>query len=89
VAEVAAGQRPVGAPLEVLSVFLKLGVSCFGAPTAHIGYFRKEFHRLVVCQSEICALDVGVVQEFLGGIGERNSPSFEDISRICKNRDCG
>src|SRR6201984_3425134 len=32
-----------GSALEVLSVFLKLGVSCFGGPIAHIGYFRDEF----------------------------------------------
>ncbi|KJC50922.1 chromate transporter [Bradyrhizobium sp. LTSP885] len=30
-------------PLEVLLIFLKLGVSCFGGPIAHIGYFRDEF----------------------------------------------
>jgi chromate transporter len=30
-------------PVEVLLVFLKLGVSCFGGPIAHIGYFREEF----------------------------------------------
>ena len=29
--------------IEVLLVFLKLGVSCFGGPIAHIGYFRDEF----------------------------------------------
>jgi chromate transporter len=32
-----------GSPLEVLLVFLKLGVSCFGGPIAHLGYFRDEF----------------------------------------------
>jgi chromate transporter len=32
-----------GSPLEVLSVFLKLGLTCFGGPIAHIGYFRDEF----------------------------------------------
>jgi chromate transporter len=32
-----------GSPLEVLRVFLRLGVSCFGGPIAHIGYFRDEF----------------------------------------------
>jgi chromate transporter len=32
-----------GSALEVLLVFLKLGVSCFGGPVAHIGYFREEF----------------------------------------------
>jgi chromate transporter len=38
----AAPQRQRSA-LEVLLVFLKLGVSCFGGPIAHIGYFREEF----------------------------------------------
>jgi len=33
----------MGSPLGVLLVFLKLGVSCFGGPIAHIGYFRDEF----------------------------------------------
>jgi chromate transporter len=32
-----------GSPLEVLLAFCKLGVSCFGGPIAHIGYFREEF----------------------------------------------
>src|SRR5271155_6125344 len=29
-------------PLEVLLTFLKLGVTSFGGPIAHIGYFREE-----------------------------------------------
>jgi len=33
----------IGSPLEVLRAFSKLGVSCFGGPIAHIGYFRNEF----------------------------------------------
>src|SRR5690349_22717015 len=35
-------KRP-GSPGEVLLIFLKLGLSCFGGPIAHIGYFRDEF----------------------------------------------
>lgn len=37
--------RPVraSAAAEVLAVFLKLGLTCFGGPIAHIGYFRREF----------------------------------------------
>jgi chromate transporter len=35
--------RQRGSPLEVLLVFLRLGVTCFGGPIAHIGYFRDEF----------------------------------------------
>src|SRR5262249_62394292 len=35
--------RQKGSVFEVLLVFLKLGLSCFGGPIAHIGYFREEF----------------------------------------------
>lgn len=31
-----------GSPFEVLLAFLKLGVTAFGGPVAHIGYFREE-----------------------------------------------
>jgi len=37
--EVAGG----GSALEVLRIFLKLGLTSFGGPIAHIGYFREEF----------------------------------------------
>ncbi|MGJ5132189.1 chromate efflux transporter [Bradyrhizobium oligotrophicum] len=30
-------------PLEVLRIFFTLGLTCFGGPIAHIGYFRDEF----------------------------------------------
>ena len=30
-------------PLEVLRVFLKLGLTSFGGPIAHLGYYRNEF----------------------------------------------
>jgi chromate transport protein ChrA len=39
----AAGRRYPGSPLEVLAAFLKLGLSSFAGPIAHIGYFRAEF----------------------------------------------
>jgi chromate transporter len=32
-----------GSALEVLRIFLKLGLTSFGGPIAHIGYFREEF----------------------------------------------
>jgi chromate transporter len=37
-----AGERQ-GSAFEVLRAFLKLGVSSFGGPVAHLGYFRAEF----------------------------------------------
>jgi len=34
--------RP-GTPVEVLRAFLRLGLTSFGGPIAHLGYFREEF----------------------------------------------
>src|SRR5215472_4899815 len=34
-----------GSALEVLAVFLRLGLTSFGGPVAHLGYFREEFVR--------------------------------------------
>src|SRR5215470_9654494 len=36
-------RAPAGTATEVLLAFAKLGVSSFGGPIAHIGYFRDEF----------------------------------------------
>ncbi|MGC1584843.1 MAG: chromate transporter [Rhodomicrobium sp.] len=35
--------RGAGSPLEVFWVFLRLGLTSFGGPIAHLGYFRQEF----------------------------------------------
>ncbi|WP_309550469.1 chromate efflux transporter [Rhizobium rhizogenes] len=40
-AEIKAGQR-CGTPSEVFFAFLKLGLTSFGGPIAHLGYFRDE-----------------------------------------------
>ncbi len=39
----AAKDGPDGSTLEVFLAFLALGVTCFGGPIAHIGYFREAF----------------------------------------------
>jgi chromate transporter len=41
--ESAGRPRGSGAWLEVLAAFLKLGLTSFGGPVAHLGYFRDEF----------------------------------------------
>jgi len=38
-----ANAQQTHSPLEVLRAFLKLGLSSFGGPIAHLGYFREEF----------------------------------------------
>src|SRR6202012_526774 len=35
--------RRGGTAIDVLLIFLRLGLSCFGGPIAHLGYFRDEF----------------------------------------------
>jgi chromate transporter len=40
---VVADRPRAGSALEVLRIFFKLGLTCFGGPIAHIGYFRDEF----------------------------------------------
>lgn len=36
------GQAERGTPLEVLAVFTRLGLTSFGGPVAHLGYFHEE-----------------------------------------------
>ena len=36
-------KHPRGSALEVLAIFLRLGLTSFGGPIAHLGYFRTEF----------------------------------------------
>lgn len=44
VAKVSAARQPIGkAVTEVFGAFLKLGVTSFGGPIAHLGYYRNEF----------------------------------------------
>jgi chromate transporter len=56
-----------GAPLEVLLVFFKLGVSCFGGPIAHIGYFREEFVVRRRWLDEQAYVDLVALCQFLPG----------------------
>ncbi|MGY4478817.1 chromate efflux transporter [Bradyrhizobium sp. USDA 3364] len=54
-------------PLEVLLIFLKLGVSCFGGPIAHIGYFRDEFVTRRRWLDEQAYADLVALCQFLPG----------------------
>jgi chromate transporter len=56
-----------GSPLEVLLVFLKLGISCFGGPIAHIGYFREEFVVRRRWLDEQAYVDLVALCQFLPG----------------------
>ncbi|CAO1659834.1 hypothetical protein NYA28ABAC_00340 [Salinicola sp. NYA28a] len=42
--------RPAGLIREVFAAFLLLGLTSFGGPIAHLGYFRSEFFRMTRCR---------------------------------------
>src|SRR5690242_11389438 len=56
-----------GAALEVLRVFLRLGLSSFGGPIAHIGYFRDEFVTRRRWLDEQAYADLVALCQFLPG----------------------
>lgn len=56
-----------GSPSEVLLAFAKLGVSCFGGPIAHIGYFREEFVQRRAWLGEHAFADLVALCQFLPG----------------------
>jgi chromate transporter len=59
--------KPSGSPLEVLLVYLKLGLSSFGGPIAHIGYFREEFVVRRRWLDEQAFVDLVALCQFLPG----------------------
>jgi len=65
--EAAAASWHTGSPIEVLLVFLRLGVSCFGGPIAHIGYFREEFVVRRKWLDEQAYVDLVALCQFLPG----------------------
>jgi len=62
-----ASDRRAGTPSEVFRVFLKLGVSSFGGPIAHIGYFREEFVVRRRWLDEQAFVDLVALCQFLPG----------------------
>jgi len=56
-----------GSPFEVLLVFLRLGVTSFGGPVAHLGYFRAEFVERRHWLDEAAYADIVALCQFLPG----------------------
>jgi chromate transporter len=59
--------RGAGSPLEVLVAFLKLGLTSFGGPVAHLGYFRREFVVRRAWLSERAFAELVALAQFLPG----------------------
>jgi chromate transporter len=60
-------QGQAGPALEVLRVFLKLGLTSFGGPVAHLGYFRREFVVRRAWLDERAYADLVALCQFLPG----------------------
>ena len=58
---------PRGSFLEVLLAFLRLGLTSFGGPVAHLGYFRQEFVERRKWLDERTYSDVVALCQFLPG----------------------
>ncbi|WP_244564551.1 chromate efflux transporter [Rhizobium sullae] len=64
---VSAIERPRGSPGEVFWVFLKLGLTSFGGPIAHLGYFRDELVMRRRWTDEAGYADLVALCQFLPG----------------------
>jgi chromate transporter len=54
-------------PLEVFRIFLRLGLTSFGGPVAHLGYFRAEFVARRHWLDEAAFADIVALCQFLPG----------------------
>jgi chromate transporter len=59
--------RQISSPLEVLLIFLRLGLNSFGGPVAHLGYFRAEFVARRKWLDETTYADIVALCQFLPG----------------------
>jgi len=67
VIETDAGTGHRGSALEVLRIFLRLGVTSFGGPVAHLGYYRAEFVERRKWLDEHTYADIVALWQFLPG----------------------
>lgn len=63
----AEGVAPRGSALEVLGVFTRLGLTSFGGPVAHLGYFNEEIVRRRRWLDEATYADIVALCQFLPG----------------------
>jgi chromate transporter len=61
------GASPQGSAFEVLRIFLRLGLTSFGGPVAHLGYFRAEFVERRRWLDEAHYADIVALCQFLPG----------------------
>ena len=64
---VAVATRPRSGFVEVFRIFLRLGLTSFGGPVAHLGYFRSEFVARRHWLDEAAFADIVALCQFLPG----------------------
>ena len=62
-----ASERSAGTGPEVFVAFLRLGLTSFGGPVAHLGYFREEFVNRRAWLSDRAYADIVALCQFLPG----------------------
>ena len=67
VSEAAETKTHPGSAVEVLRIFTRLGLTSFGGPVAHLGYFRAEFVERRKWLDEAHYLDIVALCQFLPG----------------------
>ncbi|HUI34319.1 MAG TPA: chromate transporter, partial [Stellaceae bacterium] len=65
--EAAEAENRRGTPFEVLRIFLRLGLTSFGGPVAHLGYYRSEFVVRRKWLDEAAFADIVALCQFLPG----------------------
>ncbi len=74
--------RAARSPLEVFRAFLKLGLTSFGGPIAHLGYFRDEFvHRRKWLDRRRSFVDMVALCQFLPGPASSQTGLIIGLSR--------
>src|SRR5215831_17887603 len=63
----AVDRGPRGSAAEVLRIFFRLGLTSFGGPVAHLGYFRAEFVERRRWLDEAAYADIVALCQFLPG----------------------
>ncbi|KAF0866706.1 chromate efflux transporter [Pseudomonas sp. LD120] len=67
VAPIAQPQRPGDSPWRIFLLFLRLGLTSFGGPVAHLGYFRQEFVQRRRWLGEAAYAELVALCQFLPG----------------------
>ena len=75
-----------GSAFEVLRVFTRLGLTSFGGPIAHLGFFRTEFVERRQWLDEAHYADVVALSQFFAGTGKQQGRHYR---RRTAGRDAG